>query len=85
MNANTFIKYELEFHLNDPYIPIEEEIIGLLDIIGDAIDNEPIEEANNVQIGDVPEEKVRFKDLESVLETLKQILEQKPIYVTPLI
>jgi hypothetical protein len=53
MNAHEFIKYELEFDLNNPYIPIEEEIIGMLDKGDDATNNEPIENVDNVQIGDV--------------------------------
>ena len=44
MNAHECINYELKFDLKNTYIPIEEEIIGLLDWRGDATDNEPIEE-----------------------------------------
>ena len=43
MNAHEFINYELEFDLNNPYILIEEEIIGMLDVGGDVVDKEPIE------------------------------------------
>ena len=57
---------------------------GILDERGDAIDNELIKEVDNVRIGDVVD-RVRFKDVESALETLEQILEQRPIDVTPLI
>ena len=32
-------------------MPTEEEIIGMLDDIHDATNNEPIEEVDNVQIG----------------------------------
>ena len=49
----------------------------------DAIDNEPTEEVDNVQIGDVVVDRVGFKDIESPLVTLKQPLE--PTNVTPLI
>ena len=45
------INYELEFDPNNPHIPTEEDIISMLDDIHDATDNEPIEEANNVQLG----------------------------------
>jgi hypothetical protein len=31
VNAHKFINYELEFDLNNPYIPTEKEIIGTLD------------------------------------------------------
>ena len=44
MNAHEFINYELEFDLNNPYIPIEEEVIGMLNG-GDTTHNEPIEES----------------------------------------
>ena len=57
-----------KFDLNNPYIPIEEEIIGMLDERNDA---EPIEEVDNVQIGDVMVGKVGFKDDESAWVTLK--------------
>ena len=40
MNAHEFIDYELEFDLSNPYIPIEEESIGMLDERDDAIENE---------------------------------------------
>lgn len=36
----------------------------------DAVDNEPIQEVDNVQIGDVVD-RVRLKDVESALMTLK--------------
>ena len=65
MNAHKFIIYELEFDLNNPYTPIKEEIIGMLDERGDAADNEPIEEVDNVQISDVLVDRVGFKDVES--------------------
>ena len=51
----------------------------MLDGRDDAIDNEPIEEVDNVQIGDV------LVDVESALVTLKQNLGQRPTNVTPLI
>jgi hypothetical protein len=84
MNAHEFINYELEFDPNNPYIPIKEEIIGMLDGRGDAVDNEPIEEVDNVQISDVVIDSLGFKDdVESALVTLKQFLEQRPSDVTP--
>ena len=75
MNAHEFINYELEFNPNNPYIPIKEEIIGMLDGGGDVVDN--------VQISDVVIDRVGFKDVESALVTLKQFLEQRPSDVTP--
>jgi hypothetical protein len=38
----------MEFDPNNPYIPIEEEIIGMLDERNDVVDNESIEEFDNV-------------------------------------
>ena len=73
-NAHEFINYELEFVLNNPYTPIEEEITCMLDERDDATDNEPIEEVGNVQIGDVVVDKVAFKDARSALVTSKQFL-----------
>jgi hypothetical protein len=64
MSAHEFINYELEFDPNNPYTPIEEKIIGMLDERDDAADNELIEEANNVQIGNVVVDRVGFKDVE---------------------
>ena len=40
-------------------------------------DNEPIEEVDNVRIGDVMVDKVGFKDVESALTTLNQFLGTK--------
>lgn len=48
-----------------PYKPIEEGIVGMLDERDNAIDNEPIEEAGSVQIGDVLVGRVTVKDVES--------------------
>ena len=45
MNAHEFINYELEFDLNNPYIPPKEEFISMFVGRGDA--------ADNVQISDV--------------------------------
>ena len=41
--------------------------------------NEPIEEVENVQIGDAVENRVAFKDGNSALVTLKHFLEQRPV------
>ena len=41
----------------------------MLDERDDAADNEPIEEVDNVQIGDVVVDRVRYKDVESTLVT----------------
>lgn len=48
MNVHKFINYELEFHLNNLYISIKEEIMSMLDERNDTFDNKSIKEANNV-------------------------------------
>ena len=86
INAHEFMYYEVGFNLNNPYTPTkEEEIKSMLDGGGHATDNELIEEIDNVQISDVVVDKVGFEDAKSALTTLKQILEQRPIDVTPFI
>lgn len=47
--------------------------------------DEPIEEVGNMWIGNVMVCRIGFKNVEITLLTLKQFLEQKSIYVTPLI
>ena len=55
-----------EFDLNNPYTPTQKEILGMLvDGGGDAANNEPIKEVDNVQISDVVIGKEGFKDVES--------------------
>ena len=44
-----------------------------------------LKEVDNVQIGDVMVDRVGFKNVESALMTLKQILEQRHTNSTPLI
>lgn len=45
----------------------------------------PIEEAHNVQIGDMVIDRVGFKGVESALVTFEQFLGKKHIDVTPLL
>lgn len=52
MNAYEFMNYEIEFDLNNPYMSIEEEMIGMLD---------QNESSYNVQIGDMVFNRVVFK------------------------
>ena len=86
MNAHEFINYELEFDLKSSYIAIVEENIGMLDGRDEAVaDNEPIEEVDNVQIGDYVIDRVGCKDVQSALVTLKQFPERRLTDVTPLI
>ena len=68
MNALSSSNYELGFHLNNPYIPNEEEIIGMFDGGGNATNNEPIEEVDDVVV-----DRVGFKDVESALVTLNNV------------
>ena len=42
MNAHEFINYELEFDLNNPYIPIKKEITCMLDGGGDVVVMNPL-------------------------------------------
>lgn len=50
--------HELKFDIYNSYILIEEEIICMLDERDNATNNEPIEEDDNVQIGDVVVDRV---------------------------
>ena len=45
----------------------------------------PIDEVDNVQIGDVMVNRVGFKDVESALVTLKSSVKQRSIDVPPLL
>ena len=74
-NAREFINYELELYLSNPCIHVEEEITSMLDEKDDATDNKPVEEVDNVQVGDVVVDGIGFKDVESALVTLKQFME----------
>lgn len=51
--VHEFINYEVEFDLNNPCIAIEKEFISMLDVRDDGFEHEPIEDDDNVQIGDV--------------------------------
>jgi hypothetical protein len=73
------------YDLNNPYIPIEEGIISMLNERDGATDNSPLEEVDNTQVGDVVVNKVGFRDAKSALVTCKQLLDQNPSDVTPLI
>ena len=63
----------------------EQEIIGVLDERDDASNNEPINEIDNVQIGDAVVNGVGYKDVESISVTFKpEKIEQRSTNVTPL-
>ena len=57
----------MTFYVNILYVPIKEEIMSMLDERDHAIDNEPIEEVDNVQVGDVVVDRAGSKDVESAL------------------
>ena len=52
----------------------------MLDEMGDGADNKPIKEVDNVQIGEVVVDRVRFKDVKIALVTLKQFFGTKPYW-----
>jgi hypothetical protein len=53
MNAHEYTNNRLKLDQTNPYVPIKEEIIAMVDEENDAIDNEPIDEVVNLHIGDV--------------------------------
>ena len=77
MNVQEYLNYELEFDLNNPYQPTDEQIIEMLPSQQQGSqhkDSDP-DEANP---HDIIEEVVGFKDVGSALQTLKKFLEQRP-------
>ena len=77
LNVQEYLNYELEFDLNNPYQPTNEQIIEMLP--SQQQDNEykdsDLDEANP---HDIVEEVVGFKNVGSALQTLKFFLEQRP-------
>ena len=71
MNAHEIIDKALELWSKQSPRAIEEEIVGILDERDDATDNEPMQEVDNVQIGDVLVDIVGFKDAKSAILTLE--------------
>ena len=53
MSAHEFMNYEQKIHLKNPYMPIEEKIVGMLDERTDLVGNGPIEEVDKCASGDV--------------------------------
>ena len=51
MSAHKFVNYALYNDLNNPCVPIEDNIMSELDARGDAYENAPIDEADNMWIG----------------------------------
>ena len=71
MNAHEYLNYEMEFDLNNPYEPTDEEFLDMYSSEYQEID------VDEVMI-DVVEEVVRFSVVERSLETLKKHFEQRP-------
>ena len=69
MNANEYINYELEFDLNNPYKPTDEDI---LDMISSNHQDNDVDEVV------IMEEVVGVRAVESALETVKKYLVQRP-------
>jgi hypothetical protein len=73
MDAHEFVHFEIDFDLNNPYQPIDEEIVQMLSSQHPIVDeNEEV-----IIIDDVVEVHMGFKDALNALETLKKFLEQK--------
>jgi hypothetical protein len=53
LNIHEFINYALDFDVNNPYVRIEGEVIVMFDEGDDTTNNQPFEEHDNVQFGDV--------------------------------
>jgi hypothetical protein len=70
MDAHEFINFELEFDLNNPYQPTDEDII-------DCLSSEDQDCDLDEDIVDV-DEVVGLNDAECCLETLKKFLQQRP-------
>ena len=77
MNVQEYLNYELEFDLNNPYQPTDEQIFEMLPFQqqGSKHEDSNHDEANPHNI---VEEVVGFKDIGSAFQTLKKFLEQRP-------
>ena len=71
MNAHEYLNYEMEFDLNNPYEPTDEEFLDMYSSEHQEID------VDEVMI-DVVEEVVGFSVAKRSLETLKKYFEQRP-------
>jgi hypothetical protein len=70
MNAHEYLNYEMEFDLNDPYEPTDEEF-------SDMYSSKHQENVDEVMV-DVVEDVVGSSVVECSLETLKKHFEQRP-------
>ena len=71
MNAHEYLNYEMEFDLNNPYEPTDEEFLDMYSSEDQEIDVDEV-------MVDVIEEVVGFSVLECSLETLKKYFKQRP-------
>ncbi len=71
MNAYKYLNYEVEFDLNNPYEPTDEEFFGMYSSEHQEIDVDEV-------VVDVVEEVVGWSVVERSLETLKKYFEQRP-------
>ena len=78
MDVQEYLNYELEFDLNNPYQPTDEEIIEMLSSQQQGSEHEDIEDLDEANPRDIVEEVVGFKDVSSALQTVKKFLEQRP-------
>ena len=76
MNVQEYLNYELEFDLNNPYQPTEEQIIEMLPSQQQGSEHED-SDPDEANPHDIVEEVVGFKDVGSALQTLKFFLEQR--------
>ena len=70
MNAHEYLKYEMEFELNNPYEPTDEEFLDMYSLKHQEID------VDEVMVDVV--EVVELTVAELSLETLKKYFEQRP-------
>ena len=71
MNAHEYLNYEMEFDLNNPYEPTDEEFLDMHSSYHQEIDVDEV-------MVDVVEEVVGLSVAERSLETLKKYFEQRP-------
>jgi hypothetical protein len=71
MNAHKYLNYEMEFNLNIPYEPTNEEFLDMYSSKHQEIDVDEV-------MVDVIEEVVGLNVVECSLETLKKYFEQRP-------
>ena len=71
VNAHEYLNYEMEFDLNNPYEPTDEEFLDMYSSYLQEVDVDEV-------MVDVVEEVVGLSVVERSLETLKKYFEQRP-------